>query len=190
MKLLKSRKFAVLVAVALVVLATLFGVGRSLNRLARDVEALFYADRYVDDEGVTRRGVNPHLNNSANAAFALAMLMADNPALTSEANELLSARGSYLDADNIRGKFLANEIMKRTFSALTDKAQSIELSEREKDALSTFSRDFQDAQTAIQGNPYNQKVLSFMDDASFIAHALRPFAFVTPPEYFGRVLFS
>jgi hypothetical protein len=190
MKLLKNRKFAVLVAVVLVVLATLFGVGRSLNRLARDVEALFYADRYVDDDGATRRGIDPHLENSANAAFALAMLMVDNPALAGEANELLAARGSYLAADSIPGKFVANENMKRTFAALAGKAQGIELSEREISALATFSRDFNDAQMAIQGSPYNQKASDYMDGASFIAHVLRPFTFVAPPAYFGRVLFG
>ena len=176
MGLLKNRKFAVLICVVVVVLATLIGVRGSLNRLARDVEAVFY-DSF--------EGIDLHLNNRLNSALGFASLMQKHPVLESEADALVLARRMLLDAKDIKDKFAANESMQRAYVELSDRAGGLELSQNEKGDIERYSSTFFGAYAAIQNSPYNQRAQSFMHDASFFAHLLKPFLFVKSPQLFA-----
>ena len=182
MKLLKNRKFAVLIAIIVMVLATLIGVRGSLIRLVRDVEAMFYDGVYLEEGGYKQPGINSHLENRARAALDLATVMKNNPGLNAEVEVLLSVRQELISAESITEKLAANKRLQTAFSALADKAQRNELSEREIDALNHHTPTFNGAQTAIENSQYSQKAAAYMDDASFIAKILRPFLFVKPPQ--------
>ena len=186
MKLLTNRKIAILITVILSVAATIFGLGRSLNRLARDVEVMFFDGVCLEDEGYTQPGIEAHLNSRLSSALALAVIMEDYPEAARETNELFSARNALKSAKSIGDKYTANEALQQAYLALQAKAESLELSLRDTDDIMRFSSDFSSAQTAIQDNRYNQKAESFMDDASFFARLLKPFAFVTPPQVFAH----
>ena len=187
MKLLKNIKIAVLITAVIVILTMMAGVGTSLDRLARDVEATFFSERYVDAAGITRRGIYHHLENASESAFSLAMMMTANPELTAQSQALLAARAELVTAMNDRDISKMGEkyeIVRVRFFELTGRAEGLALSQRESDALSLFTRDFRGAMTAIGEIGYNDAVSSFMDNASVFAHLLKPFVFVTPPQPF------
>jgi len=185
MKLLKNRKIAILITVVLVVAASLFAVGRSLNRLAREVEAMFYDGVYLEDEGYTQPGIEAHLERRWNSSLGFAVLMEVFPEAENEARALLSARNTLLSAKGISDKFAANEAMQRAYAELSAVADRLELSEQDKADIADYSSSFYGAQTAILGSRYNHMAEAFMKDASFFAHLLRPFAFVSPPQRFA-----
>jgi len=184
MELLKNRKFAVLITVVVVILATLLGVRGSLNRLARGAEVMFYEGVSLKDEGYTQPAINPQLLNCAQAALDYAMVMENHPELSGETKALLSARREFIDAKSIREKRSANAGMQQAFAALSEKAGGIELTQKEIDAMAVHTSTFRGAQIAIQNSSYNQQAQSFMDGASILAHLLRPFLFIKPPQTF------
>jgi len=185
MKLLGNRKFVIFITVIIAILSTLFGVGRSLNRLARDVEAMFYNGVYLKDEGYTQPGIDAQLKNRLNSSLAFAVLMEKHPEAKHEAEALLAARNELIAAGGITEKFTANEALQHAFMALALKAEHIEVTEKEKSDIKEYSSTFSGAQTAINGSRYNHEAETFMDDASFFAFVLRPFVFLTPPQVFA-----
>jgi len=185
MKIFKNRKFAVLITIIVVVLATLLGVRGSINRLARDVEVMFYDGVYLKDEGYTQPGIESHLQKRLSSAMGLATLMKSRADLENEADALLSAQSALVNAKSIRDKFTANENLQRAFVKLVEKAEKTELSERELDAISQYSTTFLGAQDAIQNSRYNQQARSYMDGASFPVHLIRPFLFARSPQVFA-----
>ena len=186
MKLLKNRKIAILITVILAVAASVFGVGRSLNRLARDIEVMFYDGVYLDDAMYTQPGIEAHLKNRLNSALAFAAMMEDFPEAKNETETLLSARNTLISANDISEKYDANRALDSAYWFLYEKANSLELTKRDEDDIAQFTSTFAGAQNAINDSLYNQKALSFMDNASFFAKILKPFAFVTPPQIFAE----
>jgi len=185
MKLLKNRKIAILITVVLVVAATLFAVGRSLNRLARGVEAMFYEGVYIEDEGYTQPGIEAQLNNRLNSAQNFAVLMEVFPEAENEAQALWSACRVLSSAKRISEKFAANEALQQAYTELYAIAVKMGFSGMDKTDIEDYSTAFYGAQTAILGSRYNHTAESFMEDASFFARLLRPFAFVSPPQRFA-----
>lgn len=183
MKLLKNRNFAILLTIIVAVLATLFGVGRSLNRLTRNVEAMYYID--VDEYGIKQPDIDHLLSNRANTALALLPVFDNYPELKDEADALRAARQELLAAKDIPEKALSNARLQQAFETLAEKSGRLDLSERDRNIINMHSDDFSGAQTAILNSRYNRNVSSYMDGASFLAQALKPFVFVRPPQAFA-----
>jgi len=181
----KNRKFAVLVVVFVVVVATLLGVRGSLMRLSRDAERMFFDGVFLEAENYRQPSIDAQLNNRMSCALGFASLMLNHPEIESEAEALLSARRVLIDASSIKDKYSANERMQRAFVALANKAEKLGLSNKETEDLESYSSTFHGAQIAIRNSSYNQKAKSFMDDASILAHILRPFLFVRGPQAFA-----
>jgi len=186
MRLLKDRKIAILITIFVIILATLFGVGRSLNRLARDVEKLFYDGIYLERDGFTQPGINSHLENIKQAALDCSSLFANHTELSKEAEGLILARREMLEAGSISEKHAAYVITQKAFSEFISKASTVELSERDQASVALYTGTFTGAMGAIESSSYNTRVRNYMDDASFIAFFLRPFVFVKPPQAFGK----
>ena len=184
MKLLKDRKAAIVITIIIVVLATLAGVGRSLNRLARDIEAMFYDGVYLEDEGYTQPGINSHLENSANAALGLATIMSNYPELADKAEALLSARRSLIDEASLKGKSSYNQDMGQAFADLLQSAKDVDLAERDVEAAIQHIRTFTNAQASVAASRYHEKVSSFGNETSFIVQSLKLFLPVRTPEVF------
>ena len=185
MKLLKNRKIAILITIIVVILATLFGISRSLNRLARDVEALFYDGIYLEETGQPQRSINHHLGNLEQTALDASFVFAGNPGLSNESEALRLARRDLLDARSISEKYVAYQSLHQAFSVFFNKAETVDLSERDKDSLAQFRSTFTGATHAIQASEYNNRVRDFMGGSSIIAYLLKPFIFVTSPQAFG-----
>ena len=185
MKLFKNRKFAILIAAVAIVFATLLGVRGSLNRLARNVEVMFYEGVYLKEDGYTQPGIDSQLLNCAQAALDCAKVLEKQPELTGETGALLSARREFMDAKSIREKHKAYISMQHAFAALTEKAGKVGLTQQETEKMTVHMSTFHGAQTAIQNSAYNHKAQTFIDEASIFVHLLRPFLFVTPPQLFS-----
>jgi len=191
MTLFKNRGVAVFLTFVVVIAATLVGVGSSLNRVARDIESTFYAERYLDAGGITRRGIFIFLGNIANEALLLAtdpvLLDNHNRELDIAGNSLLSSRESLMaaiSARDIQKMGLAYSEVQQAFSTLAALVERLDLSDHDRQNVDSIISSFSGAQNAISESSYNQRVASFMDDASFVARLLRPFVFVTPPQAF------
>ena len=187
MKLLKNRKIAIIITVVVVVLAILFGVTRSLNRLAADIESMFYDGVFLEDQNFTQPALNTHLENLAQAALDGASFFANHPELSSEADGLRMARRELIDASSFMDKSEAFNNLARAFSDF-HLASMIELSDRDLETRNQFIDTFNGATTAIQNSAYNDVAVSRWNDVSGFAKLLRPFLPVDPPQTFGYVM--
>ena len=184
MRLLGNRKITVLITVFVIILATLFGVGRSLNRLARDVEDMFYDGIYLERDGFTQPGINSHLENITQAALDCSSVFLSHAELSQESGGLMIARRDMLEARSISEKYAAYLIISKAFSEFISKANTVELSDPDLFSVTQYSGTFMGAVGAIENSSYNARVKSYMDDASFIVFFLKPFVFANPPQAF------
>jgi len=181
----KNRKVAILITIFVVVFATLFGVGRSLNRLAANTERMFFDGVYLVDQGFTQPALNTHLENIAHLALDCASVFANHPELYNQAEEIRLARRDFLDANSIWEKYIAHMELRFAFYSLFTAADHAELSDEDRDAITRFSTTLSGAVTAIENSAYNEMARNFMDGVSGFAKWLHPFAlFVTPPQIF------
>jgi len=165
-------------------IATLFGVGKSLDHLAREVEVMFYNGVYLEDAGYTQPGISQHLENIGQSALDASSAFAGHTELSGELEALQNARLGLTNADSITEKYIAYQIMQHSFTAFLEKAEHVELSEHDKGLLALYSATFTGATGAIQNSEYNVKASGFLDEVSFIARLLRPLVFVTAPQSF------
>jgi len=182
LKLLKNRKIAIIITVIVVIFATLFGVSRSLNNLARNVEAIFYDGVFIND--VPQRSISHHLDVIEQAVLNTVPAFNNYPALSDEVEALTVARRELLGAGSIPEKFTAYMNIQSASTRLISKAESVELSQRDQDILDQYQTTLTRATIAIQSSEYNVRARGFMDGSSFIAYTLRPFVFVTAPQAF------
>jgi len=185
MRLFNNRKIAIPITIIVIVLATLFGVGKSLNRLARNVEDMFYDGIYIDIDEYTQPGINSHLENITQAALDCSSVFASHTDLSKESEELMLARREMLEARSISEKYAAYVIITKAFSEFIYKTNTLELSNRDQLSVAQYAGTFTGAMGAIESSSYNARVKSYMNDASFIVFFLKPFVFVSPPQTFG-----
>jgi len=184
MTLLKNRKFAIIITVIVVIFATLFGVGRSLNRLVRNVEKMFFEGVILEDAGFTQPPVDRHLEVIAQTSLDVSSIFAGHEDLSNEAEALMMARRNLIGARTIPEKYNAYIEIKLAGIHFITKADSIDLSGRDKESFDSFRSTFEGAVTAIQNSEYNVKAKGFMDGASIITYLLKPFVFVSSPQAF------
>jgi len=190
MKLLKNRKFAILLTIVIAVLATLFGVYKTSVRYTRSVEAMFYDGVYLSNDGYTQPAISSHLENSANAALGLATLMGSYPELADKAGEIISARRDLLAAGSISDKSSANLKMNGFVIELLDAAMSANLTDRDKNAASQYYSTFIGASNAIANSSYNVKVADYMNGRSILMRIIGAVLPVKTPDFFNSAAFS
>jgi len=184
MILLKNRKIAILITIVVVLLATLFGVGRSLNRLVTNTEQMFFDGVFLHDQGFTQPAINTHLESIAHLALDCASVFANHPELSYEAEAIRLVRRDFLGANSISEKYTAYVDFSNAFSSFFAAADSAELSDRDRDAVAQFSSTFSGAVSAIENSAYNEMARNYMDGVSGFAKLLRPIARITPPQMF------
>ena len=182
MKVLAERKIAVLVVVVIAVAATLFGVQRSLTRLSRDLERLFYDG--VPQDGYVEPGIDLHLNNYADSALRISMILKGYPELTESADLAISWRRELLDAESISDKSYAFGRLSSTVYMMTQAAEVVDLTPRDEEALSQFLATFNGAEAAIKNSHYSQTVSAEWAKQSVVAKILRTFVSVREPAMF------
>ena len=181
---LRNRKIAVLIAVVVIILATLFGVGRSLSRLSRDIESMFYDGVYLESEGYTQPGIDSQISKHADATLGLATILTNYTELRDDAEFVLTLRRELLDAESIGDKSLAFWRMSSYVYSLTQAASNVNLTDRDLDAVSQYSSTINGAETFIRGAAYNQAVTLRWNEQSFFARIIGMFVPVREPESF------
>ena len=187
MKFFKKRGNSVLIAVAVVILATFLGVYGSLARLSRDIERLFYDGVYLEEEGYTQPSINSQLENQSEAALNLASIMRNYPELDAQTDRLLSTRNDFLDSKFITGKAMHITEMQSAFYSLLRASQSSDLSERDLTAAIRYFETFSGAQTFVARNAgpnYHAKVSGFRLEIGFPANLINAILPVKGPEVF------
>ena len=185
MKLLKNRKIAILITIVVIIFATLFGVGRSLNRLSREAEALFYDGIFLENTGQPQRSIEHHLRVLEQASLDISSIFAIHPPLSDESEALMMARRELIDANSIPEKYSAYKNVQKASAAFLRKAENDDLTEDDREPIEQYQTTFSGVVSAIQRSEYNERAIGFMDEASIIAKFLKPFAFVTSPQTFG-----
>ena len=186
MKLLRNRKFALLVTAAVIVLSTLFGVHKSLSKEVERVEAMFSA-------GVPQResdGVEPKMNERLGSIqtdiLGITAISGKYPALDAETKQLQGARNEYMDAKSISEKSKAYGQMMSAYEAFCKKADTVDISEIDRDALEDYASDIKIEQSLIERSRYNEAVDEYINgvSASFPVGILKKLAFVRDPQIF------
>lgn len=184
MKMLRERKTAVLLTVAIAAVATLIGVYASLRRLTRDVEDMFYSGVYIEDQKYTEPSIYERLKDSAQAALNLATLLKNRPELADEAEALLSAQRWIHDAKSISALSEADAKMAAAFTDLLESAKKSELTVREIEAIRIHQASFSGAHLSIADSAYNEKTEQYSRDVSLIAKLISIVLPVKPPQRF------
>jgi len=183
MKLLKDRKFAVLITVIVAVIATMYGVYRTSVRNTREIEAMFYSGVYLKDEGYMQASMNAHLSNSLSAALGLATIMENYPEYADRSKALEQARDKVIAAKGITEKGLAYSEMWTRFTGLSTAVTSApafsDMSARDAAAVSEYTKTLNSANWAMVNSRYNNEVFEYLDNRSAL---MRVIGVITPTE--------
>ena len=190
MKLLKKRKFAILLTIIVAIIATMIGVYSTSVRYTRDVEAMFYSGVEHKGEGYTQPGISSHLDNCVNAALNLATVLEKYPELAGKSEDLLSARRDLLAAVKISDKSSAYINMRTAFNDLLNAAVSVDLTERDMTATAQHFLLFNGAANAMSNSRYNEEVVGYLNGRSALMRFIGTFVPTREPEFFSTVVFG
>lgn len=153
MDFLKKRSIAFTVFIIVIVLATVFGVNRSLSSLAGNIEDLFY-------NGVGgETPINTYLANRINAAKMVTIIADSYPELKQSRDRLYNAYNDLYEAETISEKFSANEEMQEAFTELYSALiESDTISSKHYEDISSYADTINNTQDKIGRSSYNSKV--------------------------------
>lgn len=187
MKVLKNEKYARLITIAVVILATIFGVHKSVNREARKIEDQFYSGVYVEDENYTQPSIAAQLERRTNTALGIVTVSEKYDEAASAAKELDTKRQQLMEAESITDKYLANTELQSAYEQLREVLEGCSLSQRDKDGLDKYYSTMDGAQGIVSSSYYNMSVSRFINGTlgAFPVNILKYVSFVHYPEYFG-----
>jgi len=174
----------VLISVVVMILATLFGVSRSLSRLSRDIERLFYDGVYLEAGGYTQPSIDSQIKKHSDAVLGLSTILTNYSQLHDDAESVLILRRELLGAESIGDKSLAFWAMSRAVYSLTQASSDVNMTDRDLDAVSQYSSTINGAETFIRGAAYNQAVSEQWNKQSFITRVICMITPVREPEMF------
>lgn len=188
MSIFKKRGTAIAITAALVVLAVLFGVNRSIKKEAEKVESLFYSGVYSEAKGYTLPSIDSQLTSRLNASTHLVNLARQHDELSAEAKALSEARTQLINAETISEKFAANEALESAYLALVEKLEGY-ISEADLSNLNDDVSALSNAQRVINESNYNDKVSEFETEVmgAFPMSILKIFVTADLPERFGGI---
>ena len=104
MKVLKQRKTAVIIMIAIIVIFTFIGVTKSLNSISKDIEKTFYSGVYNESEEYTEVSIASQLENRIDASLGLLSIASASDEYAMEAESLRNARHELIEAKTIEEK--------------------------------------------------------------------------------------
>ena len=149
MKLLKNRKFAALIAVVVILGATVIGTNRSVMRAVNNIERMFY-DGIVNAQGFREPSANAQLERMAAEALGLATLLQNRSELDTYTQAVLATRRFLMDAQSLLEKNISYFGLSTAFGQLVQAADRIDLTERERDGLDAHRQAFTGAQAILE----------------------------------------
>lgn len=184
---LQSRKTAVIVLAAVILLMTPLGAVRSLDRAADSVAASFYDGVEITDGGskYTSQSIDELLSEKSKAALGLIAAGANYSTLATETVNLRSAREELLAADTVSEKYAANEALDAAADALYSGRKAVSMSETDLSNMEAYYDTLTIIQGSIEINTYNVKVAEYygVTAARFPANIIA--RYVDGPQYFG-----
>ena len=186
MKIINNRRTALMITAAVIVVATLFGMHRSLSKEVRRIEKQFYDGVFLKTEGYTENSIESHLNNRLKAALGLVTVAANYSEVSEETAALRSARENLMNARGITEKYAANERLQKEYDILASKLAELPLKKKDVADAAVYSSTFFGAQASIRNSGYNSLVSGFINGTlrAFPVNVLKNIAFVKAPEYF------
>jgi len=187
MKVLKNDKYARLITIAVVIMATIFGVHKSVNKEARKIEAQFYSGVYVEDEKYTQPSIAAQLERRTNTALGIVTVAGNYDEAAGAAKELDEKRIQLMEAESITDKYLANTELQKSYEQIRELLAGSSLSPRDEEGLNTYYSTMDGAQGIISNSYYNLTVSRFTNGilGAFPVNILKYISFVRYPEYFG-----
>ncbi len=185
MSVLKNRKFAWCVLVAVVILFTFFGIRRSLSKLSAETENMFYNGVYLEKEGYTSASIETHLQKRIEASLGMITVASNYDGLKSLTDDLRAAREELMDADTISEKYDANVKLEAALNAVTKKLDSVGVSPSDLDDYSDYSSTLSGAQYAINSNACNSKVDEYYKNVLGTFPSVLFKGLMPKPEYFA-----
>lgn len=185
MGIVKKRSFAILVAAAVILFGTLFGVHRSLNRETAKIEAQFYNGVYLKEEKYVQTSIQSQLDKRADAALGLLSVANKYVFLDDMTHKLREAREELLGAETIAAKYEANikleNAWKQVYETLIAHADDVPA------AVESYVSTLRGAQGVIEKSDYNRLAAEFRTEtlSAFPLNILKKLAFAEYPGYFG-----
>ena len=158
---LKSRKTAVAITVALCALFLVLGMNRSVSAQAAKYTRAFYEGVRVTDGDYTSAALADILDSCSTYALTLSSIYADCPAVADEVDALTQARRSLVDAieaKNIPAMYGAYRAVSAAAETLESAAAGADVSGIDRDKAADAMGKLNSAIGAVQQNPYNQHV--------------------------------
>lgn len=199
MDILKSRRTAALILVAVIIVFTPLGAYLSLQRAADKVENMFYDGVYIEDEEYTSGAIADYLEDVIKNVRGLVTVGTDVDALSDETEALRSALNALIDAETIVEKYTAYAEVKDTAEAFYSAAVSaldptqvssselIDTIENSLSNLEEYYSNLVDVEGAIELNRYNDAVAEFETDVlgRFPAGMIANIFSIDLPDSFG-----
>lgn len=185
MSLLKNRRVAALILAVVILVMTPVGIVKTLGRLSRDVEELFFEG--VELEGYTSASLQSHLDNKVKAALGL-VTIGSEAGLDDLTEALRQARNDLMGAKTIEDKYEADRALDEAWRPLYDAIMDSADSGLRADA-EAYAGTLQDIAGAMRLNPYNDEVEKFYEETAgrFPASLLVGLVSGGGPDYFGEV---
>ncbi|MCL2125988.1 MAG: hypothetical protein FWH33_08390 [Oscillospiraceae bacterium] len=184
MGLFKNRKFALLVTIIVVIAATLISVNKSLVRLSREAEAMFYDGVYLESGGYRQPGLAAQLDKHAEASLGLATILINYPMLHDNAQVVIEWRRSMVESESISGKSNAYRMLSGYVYSLLKAASDIDITDRDQAAIDSYSATIVGAEEFIRASEYNRAASERWDERSNITRLIGRVLSAAPPEMF------
>ena len=173
-----------MITVVVVIAALTIGVYRSMTRLSRELETMFYDGVYLEKDKYTQPGIDSQIKKYSNAALGLATILNNYPVLTDRAEYALSLRQDLLNAVSIRDKSLAFRALSHHVSGLAQAIQNAGLTPRDTEAVMQYFDTINGAETFIKNAAYDQIVSTRWNEQSSFARLICMLIPVKEPDLF------
>lgn len=185
-----KRRNAILITIAVILLATVFGVHRSLGSRIMEVADGFNDGVYNQSKGYNMKSIRSQLIIRCETAMDALTVAEHYDAAEAERSALRSARNTLKDLLDGNGSpselYDANYELDRAFTALYTALNSVSLSAADREYIDNDRSRMDGAAGVIEDSGYNESVRAFQRDvlSVFPTNLLRPLCFVKDPELF------
>lgn len=186
MSILKKRPIAMLIALAVILLSTLFGAHRSLGAACREVEDKFYSGVYNAQGKYTRPSIADQIEKSRTAAMGVYTVIAGYPELNAETETLSQKLRQVSGTKDISAAYEANYELNYAVNAAVDASKKVTMTSGDQSNLEAYITTFSGAQKTIREAGYNEAVREFDRNTLnvFPTNLLKGIVFVDAPALF------
>ena len=177
MKLLKNRGVAIAITAIVVFAAVLFGVNRSLNKLANNIERMFYEGVYIEDGKYTQPSIHSKLEQCGDQALGISTIITNHPQFVNDADALILLRRELIAADGIEAKSRAFGELSEAVARASRVLAGADLPQDDIDSAADYITRFNSAKEFITNTAYNDEAFERWNKRSYIA---RFFALLVP----------